>query len=902
MCDRNDSEELLGDGPAVHTFSNVPGIRVLVFDIGGVVLTFLVFFKIALVVFDLLFPELTARSSKRKEKRTGRSDVNLFLRPNERPRERSRVTILTSAATVAAARTAKLLEPPSHHALCFALTFSLGWMPLHLLVCELSSNLHPWTREVVLSASLHALVALLLLVTPWMFATAVLRDARIFPEPPASSPPPRRRSSVGGTGAGSLGLRKLSGSDDDLVGLGIRSQQANAHGPQPPPPLHGGVGGGGPSLRVSPRTSTTGRKVAPGPEKLELDPAAKTKVPRSKGTKHFSAHDLTPHLRAAFRHWTPTSFLFPAAWDSGAATRQTPLYKRPSVAALLLVVPFWLFLAQLSRALPLDTNQDHGALKGLAAGMPLAEPVSGGSIEGGILAAGFGGATSPGADAVSAGARSSVVRRVGWLFRRALWPLRVLWSTATMRHGVLRLSVIGAALAAILSGVGAATLPFDFLARHPLAPTMRSSRPSSEAAANGHPGSRSGPALEPLSREDGDAGDFSAIRQRLEAELRACVERLAARKREKLLLERKQRSNRSADSPCLHHGGGGGDGNATYPKGLGHRLGSPLSGVWGWWGDLRGLGDESGRTGGDVSRKEASEAVTASARVEMICEEVESLEALSCELFLDLTELHRQWEAALKDARHPPWRRVARQAAGLVLAAAAAVRVGLAVTNVVRASALRSSSSVLSPNIPAASAVPAASPSALPIAATAATAAAGLSPPVLKRGEALDLGTKFLRLLGRHLPSAWLPNDWLDEVAPYYTRAVSLVFIGFLMLSSVRSFLMSVARGRAAALTWRHGGGIGSASTLAPLTTSLMGCYLLASLLLLRIQLPCAYRNGTLALVLGAGAEFGFYHDWFDTAFAASALATTALRVASLKGDQSRLESFGGLALGFEPT
>ena len=49
--------------------------------------------------------------------------------------------------------------------------------------------------------------------------------------------------------------------------------------------------------------------------------------------------------------------------------------------------------------------------------------------------------------------------------------------------------------------------------------------------------------------------------------------------------------------------------------------------------------------------------------------------------------------------------------------------------------------------------------------------------------------------------------------------------------------------------------------TLAPLTTQLLGMYLLSSLLLLRINVPCRFRFGALAAALG-DIEFGFYHQW----------------------------------------
>eukprot|EP00613_Pedinella_sp_CCMP2098_P078212 CAMPEP_0171935070 /NCGR_PEP_ID=MMETSP0993-20121228/32571_1 /TAXON_ID=483369 /ORGANISM="non described non described, Strain CCMP2098" /LENGTH=212 /DNA_ID=CAMNT_0012575913 /DNA_START=34 /DNA_END=672 /DNA_ORIENTATION=+ len=156
------------------------------------------------------------------------------------------------------------------------------------------------------------------------------------------------------------------------------------------------------------------------------------------------------------------------------------------------------------------------------------------------------------------------------------------------------------------------------------------------------------------------------------------------------------------------------------------------------------------------------------------------------------------------------------------------------------------------------------------------------------------------------------------EAEGVWGRLLSLSFVAFLMLSSARGFLVTVARGRAAALTSRRGSSSSSSSssgdssgggvfadgggggggdlslspeTLAPLTALLLGMYLLSSLLLLRVNVPCEHRHKSLALVLGGDIEFGFYHQWFDTVFSVSALTAAAARCANIKNARSSMEA-----------
>ena len=182
---------------------------------------------------------------------------------------------------------------------------------------------------------------------------------------------------------------------------------------------------------------------------------------------------------------------------------------------------------------------------------------------------------------------------------------------------------------------------------------------------------------------------------------------------------------------------------------------------------------------------------------------------------------------------------------------------------------------------------------------------------IQQRGEGADLATTALELLDAsmkhgqlHSLSDGASGSWTMNVHGV-AKVLSFSFVGVLMLSSARAFLVTAWHSRAAVGGLGVGGGgasragggaglyssffgalalfIGSDETLqAALITLLMGMYLLASVLLLRINVPCEYRQGALAVVLGE-IEFGFYHQWFDTIFAASALVAGAARFASVR-------------------
>ena len=78
-----------------------------------------------------------------------------------------------------------------------------------------------------------------------------------------------------------------------------------------------------------------------------------------------------------------------------------------------------------------------------------------------------------------------------------------------------------------------------------------------------------------------------------------------------------------------------------------------------------------------------------------------------------------------------------------------------------------------------------------------------------------------------------------------------------------------------------------SANQLAVLIISqVMGMYFVASVLLLRMNLPTRYR-ASVTSALGGDIQFDFYHRWFDVIFLSAALATIVVSVLDRKAQNS---------------
>ncbi|KAL4421835.1 hypothetical protein ABPG77_001624 [Micractinium sp. CCAP 211/92] len=125
-----------------------------------------------------------------------------------------------------------------------------------------------------------------------------------------------------------------------------------------------------------------------------------------------------------------------------------------------------------------------------------------------------------------------------------------------------------------------------------------------------------------------------------------------------------------------------------------------------------------------------------------------------------------------------------------------------------------------------------------------------------------------------------------------FSQYLTLAFIGFISISSLRGFLKHMERFFSALSS-------PNATTMVLVTTELLGFYTISTMLLLRRQLPAKYRS-IISEAIGGEMEFDMLHRWFNSTFLISAVLSVLLFYGLLR--QKRQEASDRLPVYMAPS
>lgn len=126
-----------------------------------------------------------------------------------------------------------------------------------------------------------------------------------------------------------------------------------------------------------------------------------------------------------------------------------------------------------------------------------------------------------------------------------------------------------------------------------------------------------------------------------------------------------------------------------------------------------------------------------------------------------------------------------------------------------------------------------------------------------------------------------------------FSQYLTLVFIGFISVTSLRGFMKHMQR-----FFFALGGSPAHGASFTLLLTELLGFYAVSTLLLLRRQLPEVYRPAVTEAI-GGELEFDYYHRSFHVLFLLSALASVIMFYAQVS--RTKANAMDKLPLYFDP-